>query len=171
MSRPDAEKPLLVRRTGGDLELSGEAFLTVMEAVLANGASFRFKARGFSMTPFIRDGDIVTVLPRKDRIPGTGDVVAFVNPGTRKLMVHRIIGMRGDSYTIKGDNRTEMDGTIPGGQILGIASKVERNGRIISLGNDSGKSLATGLNRIGFLIPALIRIARGVRSFWRRFKT
>jgi hypothetical protein len=32
-------------------------------AVLAKGKSFRFHAPGLSMTPFIRDGDFVTIGP------------------------------------------------------------------------------------------------------------
>ena len=47
----------------GGLSLSGEALIELMRAVLARGLPFRFAARGFSMAPFIRDGDVISVSP------------------------------------------------------------------------------------------------------------
>ena len=35
----------------------------LVRAVLDKGASFRFKAFGVSMTPFIQDGDVITIAP------------------------------------------------------------------------------------------------------------
>ena len=52
-----------------------------MRAVLEKGRAFRFEARGTSMLPLIRDGDVVTVTPLSGGGPRTGDVVAFADPG------------------------------------------------------------------------------------------
>ena len=67
-----------------DLPLSGQALLDLMRAVLAKGVPFRFCARGWSMAPFIRDGDVITVSPLRQSLPGVGEVVAFVRPEDRQ---------------------------------------------------------------------------------------
>jgi hypothetical protein len=45
------------------LSLSGAALLALARDVLARGAQVRFRARGSSMSPFIRDRDILTLAP------------------------------------------------------------------------------------------------------------
>ena len=65
-------------------------FTELLTAVLARGSLFRFQARGFSMSPFIRDGDVLTLAPAPDRLR-IGDVVAFINPCNQQLSVHRLV--------------------------------------------------------------------------------
>jgi signal peptidase I len=64
--------------------------IELLHATLARGASFRFRTSGFSMDPFIRDGDVITVSALSEGSPGLGDVVAFVQKETPKLAVHQI---------------------------------------------------------------------------------
>jgi signal peptidase I len=142
-----------------------------MKAVLDRDVPFRFEARGTSMAPFIRNGDIVTVRPVRERPLRKGDVVAFAEPLTEKLYVHRIIGKTGSRYAIKGDNVSEPDGLIPGTSIVGVVAKVERGGREISLGVGRGRALIADMSRIGALpvtarraIGAFRRILRQRRS-------
>jgi len=40
-------------------------FTRLAKDVLGRGASFRFQARGNSMTPFIRDGDVIAIVPMR----------------------------------------------------------------------------------------------------------
>ena len=47
--------------------------------------------RGWSMMPIIRDGDVITVAPQAQPLPGIGDVVAFVRPSSGHLVVHRVV--------------------------------------------------------------------------------
>ncbi len=77
----------------GDLPLPGEALAGLMAAVLGKGLPFRFEARGESMHPAIRHGDVVTVAPVAGRAPRAGDVVAFIHPGTGGVRVHRILAL------------------------------------------------------------------------------
>ena len=87
-------KPCLYSVPGGVLSLSGLALQEFLRAVLARGASFRFKARGFSMHPFIQDGDVVTVSPHWRQEAPAGGGGGFCHPETRKLMVHRVLARR-----------------------------------------------------------------------------
>jgi len=98
-----------------------------VKAVLARGARFRFRARGESMTPFIGDGDTITVAPPGAVAPQLGDVVAFAHPVSGKLVVHRIVARRGAGYVIQGDNIPGLpDDVVPASAIVGRVLCVER---------------------------------------------
>ena len=45
---------------GGELRFSGAALTELMQGVLARPATFRFRAGGASMSPFVRDGDVIS---------------------------------------------------------------------------------------------------------------
>ncbi len=134
MSRPAGSKPGLRTIPGDELPLSNASFLALAGAVLGRGFSLRFQAKGSSMAPFIRDGDVLTLAPKGGKPPRRGDIVAFVNPSDGKLAVHRIIAFRRGEATIKGDNVPAPDGTFPEGSILGFVRRVERDGRVVRPG-------------------------------------
>lgn len=110
------------------ISLSAPVIIELLEAVHEKGASFRFQARGYSMTPAIRDGDIITVAPLKNIKIGRGDVLAFRHPSRPHMLVHRVLRKK-SRYFIKGDNTPEADGWIPAENILGIVTRVERQGK------------------------------------------
>jgi hypothetical protein len=136
--------------------LSGPALVELLQAIVSKGASFRFQAKGFSMSPFIKDGDVVTVSPVFRVSPGIGKVVAFKRPGTERLVIHRVIGKRKDVYLTKGDDNSAQDEPVPKTDILGCVTTVERNGRRVSLGLGPERLLIAHLNRRGFF-PLVIR--------------
>ncbi|MCJ7663849.1 MAG: S26 family signal peptidase [Desulfobacterales bacterium] len=138
-----------------------------MRGVLSKGACFRFRSKGFSMSPFIKDGDVLTITPIEGTAPGFGDVVVFTHPNSGKLIIHRIIGKRGGSYRTKGDNSPEGDGLISRAAILGRVIKVERNGKYISLGLGLDRFIIAFVIRTG-LLPLLWPVWRLVRFFMRR---
>ena len=133
-SRDVQLKPALFIKKGEELSLSSQSLRELLRAVLDKGASFRFRAKGFSMSPFIKDGDVLTVAPWQGTAPRLGDVVVFTHPNTGKLIIHRIIGKKIGSYLTKGDNVPEGDGLISRAAILGRVTKAERDGKYIFLG-------------------------------------
>jgi len=124
--------PLLIRKDG--LSLSGQVIIELIKAVHEKGRPFRFCAKGFSMSPFVKDEDMITVAPVKKFPVRLGDIVAFVHPETKRLVVHRTIKKKGDYFVIRGDNAPSEDGIIPAANILGRITKVEREGRKVFLG-------------------------------------
>ena len=134
MSKAAAGKPSLRVVRGRELSLSGESLLGLLEAVLAKGVPFRFRARGFSMSPLIKDGDLLTVAPRGKERLRPGDTIAFINPLNGKPTVHRIIRLDRGFVVVKGDNVAETDGLIPEGDVLGIVASVERRGKKVRFG-------------------------------------
>ena len=71
--------------TSDGISLSAPVIMELIEAVHEKGASFRFQAKGYSMTPAIRNGDVITVSPLRDIEPRRGDVVAFRHPDRPQL--------------------------------------------------------------------------------------
>jgi signal peptidase I len=153
----------------GALSLPGSAFIELLQAVLNKGTPFRFRAEGFSMYPFIRNGDVVTLSPLFDAVPRLGDVIAFVRPGTNRLIVHRVIGKRGSSFLTKGDNLSSVDGFIPEANILGNVTKVERNGKEVFSGIGPERILIALFSRRGVLFPLLLPVWKLVRPIMRRW--
>ena len=147
-------------RGGEELALSGRDLGALLEGVIGRGLPFRFRATGSSMAPFIRDGDIVTVSPIKDRPPRPGDVVAFARPGSQKLIVHRVVRRQEAGWLIKGDSCAVAEGPIPKENVLGRVTRVERDGRRVLVG--------LGPERL--LIPWLLhhqRLFSTLRAVWR----
>ena len=159
MDEADTSERKYVAAATGALTLSGAAMRDFLAAVLERGAPFRFTARGYSMHPFVRDADVITVSPLGGRAPRVGDVVAF-RSGEDRLVVHRVVAA-GDSrpgpasgYLIRGDNCPEADGCVPPEAVLGVVTRVERAGRPVRLGIGSEGALLAALSRAGALRPA-----------------
>jgi len=148
------EKPQLLVNTAETLSLSNIALLDLMRAVLNKDVPFRFHAKGNSMVPFIRNGDIITISPLLVRKPQFGDIVAFVHPHTEQLVVHRVIGRRNGNYLIKGDASSKSnDGLIPFDSLLGRVTTIQRNGRRIRLGLGFEKVFVGMLSHLKLVVP------------------
>jgi len=148
-------KPARLIRKEGDLPLSGEALTELMRAVLAKGKPLRFRAKGLSMSPFIKDGDVVTVRPLAGARPRTGDIVAFLHPATGRAAVHRVVRERSGFFSLKGDNAPESDGVLSLDEILGTVCRIERSGKNVRLGRGPGRAVIASLSRSGFLTKVL----------------
>lgn len=161
MQKHDTQAGEYVAAAPGTLTLSGAAMREFLAAVLERGAPFRFTARGYSMHPFIRDADVITVSPLGGRAPRLGEVVAF-RSGEDRLVVHRVVAAgsaRGDAaagYLIRGDNCPEADGRVPPEAVLGVVTRVERAGRSRRLGIGYESALLAALSRSGVLRTATV---------------
>lgn len=165
----DFECPKLFTTHADEFPLSGEALLDLLQTVLSKGVPFRFKARGWSMSPFIQDGDVITIAPLKKRKPGVGEVVAFIRPEYGNLVVHRIVARHGNHALIHGDGIPEFpDGIIPLHNILGSVNRIERNNRRIWLGLGPERVLIAWLSRVKLLTPLRVCIAAIRRPFSHR---
>lgn len=153
-------------RMGGpasELLLSGPHLAGILREVLAKGIRVKFRARGFSMSPFIKDGDVVSVSPLAGGSPGFGDVIVFSRPRTEQVIVHRVVGKKGDACLARGDSNFEMDGWVPGKDLLGRVTGIEREGKRLSLGLGPERFLLAFLTRLGLLkllLPPAWRLLR-----------
>lgn len=162
------DKPALFSKKGGELQLSGLDLIELLRAVLDKGVPFRFRAKGFSMSPFIKDGDVITVSPLTDGLTRPGDVVAFIRPEMKKLVIHRVVEKKDEYFHIKGDNTPDTDELIPETNILGRVTRVERNGKEIFFGLGPERFLIAFLTKRGLLSPLFYPVWRMVRPIVRR---
>ena len=153
---------------GSDLPLSGRGLVDLLRAVLSKGVPVRFQAKGFSMSPFIKNNDVVTISPLQGEQPGLGDIIAFVHPETQGLCIHRIVRNKGGFCVTKGDNRSQTEESVPIENILGFVTRVERHGKKIFLGLGPERFLIAFLIRRGLLFPLLLPLWKVVRPFMRR---
>ena len=126
-------RPSLNIAKGRELALSGEGMIELLRAVMAKGVPFRFRLKGDSMLPFLKDGDVATIYPLISAMPKYGEIVAFIQPGIGKLSIHRVIWVDDHSVITKGDNNPFNDGYIQKENILGKLTSIERNGKTASL--------------------------------------
>ncbi len=106
--------------------------LELSKNIFRKGKSIRFQAKGWSMRPFIRDGDIIVVSPIENSSIKTGDVVFYLTT-ENKVMVHRVIrkhkkGNRMIMF-IKGDATFSSPEKVEMQDVLGKIVEVERNGQ------------------------------------------
>lgn len=151
MRSPENQSALFVTQAG-EASFSNTAFLTLLEGILLKGKPCRFQAKGGSMSPFLKDGDVITVSPWSNTSPHLGDLVAALHPVTGQLIAHRLTGKRGDLFQVQGDNLPQADGLIPKRQVLGRITKVERNGRAVNLGLGLERFPIAWLARTGLLL-------------------
>jgi hypothetical protein len=119
------------------LEMGQANFAALASEILGGGSSLRFRARGVSMWPLVRDGDILEVQPPGFAALRRGDVV-LCRPRGGRLVAHRVVQIiRGNSgattIVTQGDTLAFSDAPISAEQVLGYVVAVERNGKRIKL--------------------------------------
>lgn len=138
--------------------------------ILGRGSYLQFRAYGNSMAPFIRNGDIVLVEPKKANELRIGDIVFYRRTGGRHI-AHRLIGKsrRGGSLALKtrGDNLRDLDASILPEQVLGRVIRIESQGRYLCIGGTAGCVLNRILLYASFgsgYIQDVLR--RGLTKLW-----
>lgn len=111
------------------LTCDSNEFGIISSELLRAGKTIRFTAKGTSMHPLVRDGDVVLVAPLKQGKNHKGDVV-LVTIGNGRAVLHRLVNVRksrGDEeFLIQGDHSSHSDGYISKANILGLMIAVER---------------------------------------------
>lgn len=148
------------------LHIEAADFAALAAELLGAGRAIRFSARGSSMSPFIRDGDIVTVRPARAADLRPGSVALFVRPDG-EVMLHRVLGLdqRANPPVIiaRGDARTgPCDTFVPDG-LLGQAASARRGARTIRLDPPLARWLGLLWARTQPLGATLMAAARGMR--------
>jgi hypothetical protein len=148
-----------------EVAITGPALLDLMRSVVERGRIFRFEARGFSMHPFIRAGDVLSIEPIPSCGARVGDVCAVVLPQSSKLVVHRVVARaHGDGWVMRGDNIAGPgDGVVPAASLLGRVRRVERGGRSVGFGLGAERWLIALLSRLQWLIT-LVRWAAWITA-------
>ena len=104
-------------------------FAELSREILKRGDSIRFKARGSSMCPWIRDGDLLTIRTADARSVKPGDVILYQSLG-EKCIVHRVINIEFQNdrkiFITRGDASPRSQENIRSEQILGRVVEIYR---------------------------------------------
>ena len=145
--------------------LIGAALTDLIRAVMEKGDAFRYPVSGRSMRPFLRDGDLLTISRVDPDDLAGGDVVAFAQPESGRLVFHRITRLGRGAVTTKGDNLARSDGRIPHDRLLGVVTEYRRGDRIVPLPHGRRRGRSDSLRArtailYGYLWPPLRAILR-----------
>lgn len=105
------------------------------ETIAAGGVAVRFRARGDSMYPFIRDGESITVGPASIHDVVRGDVLLCRHAG--RILAHRVVSMSTLSgervLYLRGDAKQGCDAPVREADVIGRVLSVHRHGRTIPM--------------------------------------
>lgn len=110
---------------------------TLRKEIIRQGRSVQIFASGYSMYPFLRKGDLLTVEPvSMDKIK-RGDVVVFESD--EKWIAHRVIKIRngaaGLEFLLRGDTCIEFDPTVDKENFIGSVGVITRKNSKKELSN------------------------------------
>jgi signal peptidase I len=125
-------------------------FTDVATGLLRQGHGVRFYAKGWSMYPTIKDGEMITVEPVVPSQVKRGDILLHHNG--RGVIAHRVVRIERKKrlfntqnlvfntfFILRGDGSSTCDEPVEADQALGKVVSVERNGRLFDL--DGWKSI------------------------------
>lgn len=128
----NSQQPYSKPKSHPVLNLSSKAIGELVKEFMQKGKNLKFKTKGDSMRPMIKDGDIITVSPYVQRSPDSGDVVAYLHPLTKGLIVHRIIKISKKSFIAKGDSCRNNDTIHETTCIMGYVSQINEQVSMIN---------------------------------------
>ena len=111
------------------IDCVGRDFRELSAEILGRGSALRFRARGESMRPFIRGGDLIEVVAIAQGAPRLGDI-AFYWTSAVYPRAHRVVKKWAQNdlamVQTRGDSCTRTDPPIPLQHVLGIVVAVRR---------------------------------------------
>jgi signal peptidase I len=118
----------------GSLDPADSAFADVVADLLRRGHSVRFRAKGGSMMPTIREGEAITVAPVAPDAIRRGDVVLYRSG--QGVTAHRVVSVEQPAggaprFVTRGDASGSCDEPVEEAAVLGSVVAVERGGRIV----------------------------------------
>ena len=120
-----------------------EGFFTELSAdLLRHGHSVRFRAKGESMHPAIREGETITVEPVRPSGVRFADIILYRTE--KAVIAHRVVSRQKTvratkAFLVRGDAAKDHDEPVAEDQILGKVVLVERGGRTIVLDSWTAK--------------------------------
>ena len=115
--------------------MNSEHLKQISKEIINSGHQLRTRVGGYSMFPYLRQNDIVTIKPVLDENLRIGDILVFQQH--TKLIAHRLIKkttlIDNTYYICKGDSLMVRDYKISIRDILGKIIAFERNRRMYNL--------------------------------------
>lgn len=105
-----------------------DEFLPRMQELLSQGKSVKILPGGISMLPTFRpEQDIVILSPVPARLKKYD--VPFYRRKSGQLVLHRIVAVKGNTYTMLGDSQLSKEPGVTRDQMIGVVSGFIRDGK------------------------------------------
>ena len=112
-------------------EIDNHILFDEIYRLIKEGLNVRFRVKGMSMFPFLRnERDWVVLSPFSLNEVKTG-AIALARDNRNNIVLHRIIKIDGDVILLSGDGNIDKKEKVFVGAIAGIVSEVTRNGRTL----------------------------------------
>ena len=134
-----------------------------VEQLLKQGIPVSFPIRGWSMYPFLSDGDMVTVEPLEEHIPSVNDAILYRRING-PLVLHRLMKIDHKGYYFCGDNQTEIEGPLNRSQLLGILVSYTHNGKQVQSADSSYQLLTSVWRHMRPLRPVISKTVHKLKS-------
>ena len=105
----------------------------LISAQLNEGGSVRFKPKGTSMLPTLRQGLDEVVITKLQGKPRKLDIL-FYRRENGQFVLHRLQKIKNGSYIIRGDHQFEYEYGITDENIIGVVTQIHRDGAVIKRG-------------------------------------
>lgn len=125
---------------------------------------------GSSMFPTLKKGDILRVVPYRDRDVSVGDVLVFNSPFGKIPIVHRVVAVSKEGVRTKGDNKLAIDDfVLQPNEIFGRVVSVQRGKKRVRIfGGFSGQIFAMALATGKCIDLVLVTILRPLYRWFAR---
>jgi len=122
---------------------------------------------GCSMSPVLKPGDRLRIIPDDGQEIRRGDMIVFISPEDGSKVVHRVISLDSNGIKTQGDNcNAEDDWVLSREHILGRVVSVQRGKRRLRVfGGVLGHSLAVAIRAIKSIDSNLTSL---LRPFYQR---
>lgn len=158
--RTKGNSPIVARR---DSRSSPAPHL--IKEFLVLGHAVRFRAKGTSMIPTIRDGEFITVCPVKPSDIRLHDIILYQS--NTSLTAHRVIRQQRATpnvvFITRGDASGSCDSPVESDQVFGKVICVDRNGRSIRLDSRRSRGLYSVRVAVLFVKRKMYRGAKAMR--------
>ena len=132
--------------------IPNELFFAQVEDRIAEGKTVRFKVKGVSMMPFLRNGiDEVILAPLNGPLK-IYDIVLFKYKG--RHILHRIIDVKDGTYIIQGDGVYLTKEYCTAADVVGIVTHICR---------PSGKVISVSSSKFMFMIKLWLKLGNSRR--------
>jgi signal peptidase I len=123
-------------------------------------------ARGDSMLPFLRDGDVLHVRPLPAAAVSVGDVICYA-PSPGRLHLHRVVARDARGFVTRGDALPYVE-DVPAAALLGRVIARERAGCLRRLDTPAARYRSRVIAAAAPLTARVLPLVRALRRAWRQ---
>lgn len=115
-----------------------EDLIPVIEEKLKSGGTFEINFNGTSMLPLLVEGRDTVILKAFDGNLKKYDIPLYKRSDGHYVL-HRVIGVNGDTFTACGDNQWAVEEGVKQEQIIGVVCTINRKKKRVSVDSPAYK--------------------------------